>query len=75
MYVSVSIIDAQKLATLRILLGMVDTNNERKPIDVKEHNRQRAWQWYAQMDKQKKDELLKKCCEAYQQKKVNKWVT
>jgi hypothetical protein len=54
---------------------MVDTSNEREPIDIKERNRQRARQRYAQMDKQKKDELLKKRREAYQQKKATKRVT
>jgi hypothetical protein len=52
------------------LLGVSDTNNAREPTDVKKRNRQRARERYAQMDKQKKDELLKKRREAYQQKKV-----
>jgi hypothetical protein len=48
------------------LLGVSDTNNAREPTDAKERNRQRARERYAQMDKQKKDELLKKRREAYQ---------
>ena len=53
-----------------ILIGVVDTNNGVKLTDAKERNRQRARERYAQMDKQKKDELLKKRREAYQQKKA-----
>lgn len=52
-----------------ILLGVVDISNGGEYIDVKERNTQRAWEQYAQMDKQKKDKLLKKHHEAYQQKK------
>jgi hypothetical protein len=40
----------------------------------KKRNRQRARERYAQMDKQKKDELLKKRHEAYQQKKYRSLV-
>jgi hypothetical protein len=59
----------QHLTTLCILLGVVDTSNGGEPTDAKERKRQRARERYAQMDKQKKDELLKKRREAYQQKK------
>ena len=37
---------------------------------MKERKRQRARERYAQMDKQKKDELLRKRREAYQQKRA-----
>jgi hypothetical protein len=52
------------------LLGVSNTGNAREPTNAKERNRQRARERYAQMDKQKKDELLKKRREAYQQKKT-----
>jgi hypothetical protein len=54
---------------LCILLGVTDTSNGGEPTDRKERNRQRR-QNYAQMDPQKKDELLKKRRESYQQKKA-----
>ena len=51
-------------------LGPIDISNGEEPTDVKERTRQRARERYAQMDKQKKDELLKKRREAYKQKKA-----
>ncbi|KAM0826646.1 hypothetical protein ACQ4PT_068723 [Festuca glaucescens] len=48
---------------------VADTSNGGEPTDRKERNRQRR-QNYAQMDPQKKDELLKKRRESYQQKKA-----
>ena len=51
------------------LTNTINTSNGGEPTDAKERNRQRARERYAQMDKQKKDELLKKRREAYQQKK------
>ena len=54
---------------LCILLGVADTSNGGEPTDVKERNRQRR-QRYAHMDPEKKDELLKKHRESYQQKKA-----
>jgi hypothetical protein len=52
---------------LRILLGVADNSNGGK--DAKQRNRQRR-QRYEQMDPQKKEELLKKRHESYQQKKA-----
>ncbi|KAM0912923.1 hypothetical protein ACQ4PT_012482 [Festuca glaucescens] len=49
--------------------GVADTSNGGEPTDRKERNRQ-CRQNYAQMDPQKKDELLKKRRESYQQKKA-----
>jgi hypothetical protein len=43
------------------------------PIDPKERKRQRARELYAQMDSDKKTELLKRKCEAHQQKKSYAW--
>ncbi|KAM0919130.1 hypothetical protein ACQ4PT_008511 [Festuca glaucescens] len=51
------------------MAGVADTSNGGEPTDRKERNRQRR-QNYAQMDPQKKDELLKKRRESYQQKKA-----
>ena len=51
-------------------LGVVDISNGGQPIDMKERKRQCARERYAQMDKQKKDELLRKRREAYQQKRA-----
>lgn len=53
-----------------ILLGVVNTSNGGEPKNAKERNRQRTRERYAQMDKQKKDELLKRRREAYQQNKA-----
>ena len=57
-----------------ILLGVADTSNGGEPIDGKERNRQRR-QIYALMDPQKKEELLKKRRESYQQKKAKLQIT
>jgi hypothetical protein len=54
---------------LCILLGVFNVSNGGEPTTAKERNRQRARERYAQMDKQKKDELLKKRREAYKEKK------
>ena len=51
-------------------LGVVDISNGGQPTDMKERKRQCARERYAQMDKQKKDELLRKRREAYQQKRA-----
>ena len=61
--------DAQHLTNCVFYIGVVDTRDGGKPTDVKERNRQRARERYAQMDKEKKDERNKKRREAYQQKK------
>lgn len=52
------------------LLGVADTSNGGEPIDAKERNRQHARRRYAEMDKEKKDEMLRKRRESYQQKKA-----
>jgi hypothetical protein len=52
--------NAQQPTTSCILLGVVETSGGGEPTDAKERKRQRARERYAQMDKQKKDELLKK---------------
>ena len=44
---------------------------QQTPTDPKELKRQRARERYAQMDKNKKDELLKKRREAYHRKKTH----
>ncbi|KAM0918150.1 hypothetical protein ACQ4PT_008792 [Festuca glaucescens] len=49
--------------------SVADTSNGGEPTDGKERNRQRR-QIYAQMDPQKKEELLKKRRESYQRKKA-----
>ena len=56
-------------------LGVVDISNGGQPTDMKERKRQRARERYAQMDKQKKDELLRKRREAYQQKRARPLVS
>ncbi|KAM0870495.1 hypothetical protein ACQ4PT_039966 [Festuca glaucescens] len=60
---------AQIVRDLVNMAGVADTSNGGEPTDRKERNRQRR-QNYAQMDPQKKDELLKKRRESYQQKKA-----
>ncbi|KAM0905415.1 hypothetical protein ACQ4PT_017393 [Festuca glaucescens] len=55
--------------------SVVGTSNGGEPTNAREHSRQRARERYAQMDKQKKDELLRKRCEAYQQKKYGSLVS
>ena len=52
-----------------ILLGVVNTSKGGEPTDVKESNRKRR-QRYAHIDPEKKDELLEKRRESYQQKKA-----
>ena len=44
-------------------------NLKGQPTDARERNNQRARERYAQMDHQKKDELLKKRHEAYKKRK------
>jgi hypothetical protein len=48
--------------------GVIESSNEEEPIDAKESKRQRSRERYAQM--YKKDELLKKRRETYQQKMI-----
>ncbi|XP_037482281.1 uncharacterized protein LOC119360959 [Triticum dicoccoides] len=55
--------------------SVVDISNGGQPTDMKERKRQRARERYAQMDKQKKDELLRKRREAYQQKRARPLVS
>ncbi|KAM0824971.1 hypothetical protein ACQ4PT_069873 [Festuca glaucescens] len=58
-----------------ISTSVVGTSNGGEPIDARERSRQRARERYAQMDKEKKDELLRKRREAYQQKKYGSLVS
>ncbi|KAM0879624.1 hypothetical protein ACQ4PT_034106 [Festuca glaucescens] len=53
-----------------VLLGVTDNSNGGEPTDAKERNRQRVRRRYAEMDKDKKDEMLRKRRESYQQKKA-----
>ena len=57
-----------------ILFHVADTIHGGEPTDGRERDRQRR-QIYAQMDPQKKDELLKKRRESYQQKKAKLQIT
>ncbi|KAM0884869.1 hypothetical protein ACQ4PT_030728 [Festuca glaucescens] len=50
--------------------SVTDNSNGGEPTDAKERNRQRVRRRYAEMDKDKKDEMLRKRRESYQQKKA-----
>jgi succinate dehydrogenase/fumarate reductase-like Fe-S protein len=63
-------IDAQQLMVSCVLLGVIDNSNGGEPTDAKERKRPRALRRYAEMDKDKNDEMLRKRRESYQQKKA-----
>ncbi|KAM0914333.1 hypothetical protein ACQ4PT_011540 [Festuca glaucescens] len=57
------------------LSNTISTSNGGEPTDAKERIKQQRRQRYAEMDKDKKEELLKKRRESYQQKKAKLQIT
>jgi hypothetical protein len=57
------------------LSNTISTSNGGEPTDAKERIKQQRRQRYAEMDKHKKEELLKKRRESYQQKKAKLQIT